>query len=176
MKLLLVMPRYRSMGLRPIQRVKHVVDQQNALVAGTTSTEDLIETVDAPVLANTREVITGSTVHAIYLKVEVVATSSAALSNVYMYILKNPGSNLTAGGLPAPNAVGSNDNKKFVIHQEMVMLQEQTGSNPRILFNGVIRIPRGYKRNGPGDKLQMKLLAPGNSMNYCLQAHYKEFR
>ncbi len=171
------MPRYRSFArLRPVNRIKHVVDQQNALVAGTTSTEDLIEAVDAPVIANTAEVQTGSTVHAIYLVIEVVATSSAALSNVYMYILKNPGSNLTAGGLPAPNAVGGNDNKKFVIHQEMVMLQEQTGSNPRTLFKGVIMIPRSYKRFGPGDKLQMKLLAPGNSMNYCLQVHYKEFR
>ncbi len=170
------MPRFNRMSLRPVNRIKHVVDQQNALVAGTTSTEELIETVDAPVITNTREVITGSKVHAIYLKVEVVATSSAALSNVYMYILKNPGSNLVGGGLPAPNNVGGNDNKKFIIHQEMVMLQEQTGSNPRILFNGVIRIPRGYKRNGPGDKLQMKLLAPGISVNYCLQCHYKEFR
>ena len=163
------------MRLRPVNRIKHVVDQQNALVAGTTSTENLIIADDAPVIANTREVMTGSSVSSIYLKVEVVATSSAALTNVYMIVYKNPGSNLTAGGLPAPNAVGSNDNKKFVIHQEMVMLQEQTGSNPRVLFNGVIQLKR-YTRFGPGDKLDMRLLAPGISVNYCYQVHYKEFR
>ncbi len=153
-----------------------MVDQQNALVAGTTSTENLIEASDTPAIANTRDVETGSTVNAIFLSVEVVATSSAALTNVYMIVYKNPGSNLTVSGLPVPNAVGGNDNKRFVIHQEMVMLQEQTGSNPRTLFKGVIVLPRGYRRFGPGDKLDMRLLAPGISVNYCYQVHYKEFR
>ena len=32
-----------------------------------------------------------------------------------MIVYKNPGGNLTA---PAPNTIGSNDNKRFVIHQE----------------------------------------------------------
>ena len=64
-----------------------------------------------------------------------------------MLVFKNPGGNLT---VPANNTVGSNDNKKYVIHQEMVMLEQSISGNPRTLFNGVIRIPRGYQRNGRG--------------------------
>ncbi len=163
----------RSASLRPVNRIKHVVDKQDALVAGTQVDFTLIVAVDAPVLANQAEVQTGSTVNGFFLSVEIVATSSAALSNAYLIIWKNPGGNLSQ--IPA-NTVGINDNKRFVIHQEMVMLQKQTGSNPRTLFKGVIAIPRGYRRFAPNDLLRVSLLTPGITADYCLQAHYKEFR
>ncbi len=160
-------------SIRPVHRIKHVVDGQFAVTAGTQSTQNLIESVDAPVLANNTEVETGSKVNGIYLHVECYVTSSGALANAYLMVFKNPGNNLT---FPAANAVGVNDNKKFVIHQEMVMLQKVTPSNPRTLFNGVIVIPRGYRRNGPSDKLQFAVLMPGTTGDFCFQSHYKEFR
>ncbi len=169
------MPRFNRSrnSLRPIHRIKHVVDQQSALAAGTQLDASLITSLDAPTLALSNTVETGCTVNAIYLKVEVIATSSAALPNIYMQIFKNPGGNLT---IPAPNTVGTNDNKKYVIHQEMVMFQKQTGSNPRTLFNGVIMIPKGYRRFAINDTLVISTLAPGVSTEVCFQCHYKEFR
>ncbi len=169
------MARFRksTMALHPINRIKHVVDSQFGATAGSTTTLNLIVAVDAPVIANTAEVITGSKVNGLYLHVEVVGTSSVALSNVYMMVNKNPGNNLS---MPTPNTVGVDDNKKFVIHQEMIMLQQQDNSNPRTLFNGVIVIPKGYRRFGPADRLQLRILAPGVNINACAQAHYKEFR
>ncbi len=161
--------------LRPVNRIKHVVDIQNATVPGTGVTHFLVDTTDAPVLANTTEVETGSTVNGIYLKVEVTrtGTTSDVLANVYMLVGKNPGANLT---LPEANAVGASDNKKYIIHQEMIMLQGFNASNPRTLFNGVIVIPRHYRRNGPDDRIQLRILSPGVNINYCIQCHYKEFR
>ncbi len=166
--------RNRGMAIRPVHRIKHVVDAQGAMgTPGTAVVTKLIETVDAPVLANVTEVETGSKVNGFYLKVEVYATSTAALANCYMAIFKNPGNNLTN---PAINAVGADDNKRYVIHQEMVMLEKNTTGNPRTLFNGVIVIPRGYRRNGPADQLKLILLAPGVTTEFCVQCHYKEFR
>ncbi len=165
--------RRRNLSLRPVHRIKHVVDQQSGTTAGTQLDASLITSVDAPVLTNTDQVETGSTVNGIYLKVEINATSSAALANCYLSIFKNPGGNLT---IPAANTVGTNDNKKYVIHQEMVMLQQQTNSNPRTLFNGVIAIPRGYRRFAINDTLVISILAPGVNLNICFQCHYKEFR
>ncbi len=161
------------MALRPIHRIKHVVDKQDATTAGTVNVTNLIFSVDAPILSQTSQVETGSKVNGIYLKVEIVATSSAALSNVYMIIFKNQAGALTA---PAANLVGSNDVKRFVIHQEMLMMQRVTNSNPRTLFNGVIAIPRGYRRMGPDDRLEIHILSPGVNIDLCLQCHYKEFR
>ncbi len=165
--------RNRGMALRPVHRIKHVIDIQGGTSVATNSTNNLIVTVDAPVLANPTEVETGSKVNGIYIKCEVSATSSAALANVYMIIFKNPGNNLTP---PTPNAVGVNDDKRFVIHQEMVMVQKVDASNPRTLFNGVVVLPRGYRRFGPNDRLQLVLRSPGITTDFCVQAHYKEFR
>ncbi len=163
----------RGQVLRPVNRIKHVIDRQGGAVIGVQSNLNLINAEDAPVLANDSQVQTGSTVNGIFLKVEVNATSSAALSNAYMMVFKNPGGNLT---FPNANVVGVDDNKKYVIHQEMVMLQQQTGSNPRTLFVGVIVIPRGYRRFGPKDLLSIQIFSPGVTLNFCIQCHYKEFR
>ncbi len=172
-----MMARFRNrMALRPIHRIKHVVDGSATLAGGTTLPNTLIDTKDAPVLGNTNEVETGSKVNGIYLKVEVASNEAqdvGAIPNVYMIISKNPGTNLS---LPAPNAVGSNDNKRFVIHQEMIMIDNKLGGNPRILFNGVVAIPKGYRRFGPNDKLTLSILSPAINIALCFQCHYKEFR
>lgn len=169
----MVFRRRGNLGLRPINRIKHVRDLQGGTGANVQSLTSIIVAVDAPVIANSFEVETGSTVHALYLKVEAYATTEGALANCYMYVAKNPGNNLT---LPNANNVGVNDNKKYIIHQEMVMLEQKINGNPRTLFNGVISIPKGYKRNGPNDRLVLALLAPGVDISFCYQAHYKEFR
>ncbi len=167
----------RGGGIRPVNRTKHVIDLQAAVTAGGTSTLTLADAIDAPTLAVTNSCQIGSKINAIYLKCEAYATSSAALSNFYMIVFKNPGNNI---GSPAPNTVGANDNKRFVIHQEMVMLQKEQaselGGNPRVVFNGVIVIPKGYRRMGPNDRLVAHFLSPGVSVEFCLQCHYKEFR
>ncbi len=162
-------------SLRPINRIKHVIDIQNALSAAGNRIEILADATDTPTLGAVSSVETGSTINGIYLKVEVTrtGTTSDVLANFYMTVAKNPGNNLT---IPLPNVVGADDNKKFVIHQEMVMLQGTNAGNPRTLFNGVIVLPRGYRRFGPDDRLQLTLLSPGVSVNYCIQCHYKEFR
>ncbi len=150
-----------------------MVDKQGAAALGVATTDQLINSVDAPVLANTAEVETGCTVNGIYLRVECYATTAGALSNVYLIIYKNPGGNLA--GI-TPNGVGVSDNKRFVIHQEMIMLQKVVAGNPRTLFNGVIGIPRGYRRFAINDLLTLRILAPGVNIDFCFQCHYKEFR
>ncbi len=161
------------MALRPVHRIKHVFDKQGGIGAGAQVDEVLVLTKDAPVLANTTEVETGSKVNGIYIKVEVAATTAGALANMYIAIWKSPGGNVAT--IPA-NTVGANDDKRFVIHQEMVMMEQSVNGNPRTLFNGVVVIPRGYRRFGPNDRLVMGLRPPGVNINYCIQAHYKEFR
>ncbi len=163
----------RGLALRPVHRIKHVVDLQIGVLLGVQTNNVLIEAIDAPILANVREVETGSTIHGIYLRVESYATSAGALANAYIVLMKQPGGNLT---VPQANGVGASDNKKYVIHQEMVMLQKQIDGNPRTLFNGVIAIPRGYKRFGINDKLILGVFSPGVNMDACIQCIYKEFR
>ncbi len=170
------MARYRSMAMRPIHRIKHVVDTSATINAASQLNFALIRAKDAPVLANTTEVETGAKVNGIYLKIEVAsneAFDSGAIPNVYLIIMKNPGDNLTT---PTANAVGASDDKRYVIHQEMVMIQNAIGGNSRILFNGVIAIPKGYRRFGPNDVLSFGILSPALNIALCVQCHFKEFR
>ncbi len=172
-----MMARYRrAMAIRPVHRIKHVVDSSATLAANTQAAVAIVDVVDAPVLANTPEVETGSTVNGIYLDV-VVASNEAqvtgAIPNVYFYVMKNPGNNLT---LANPNAIGASDTKKFVIHQEMAMIDNKVSGQPTTLFKGVIAIPRGYRRMGTDDRLVIVLFSPAIDITFCFQAIYKEFR
>ncbi len=167
----------RNMSLRPIHRIKHVVDAEGGTTAGNVSVISLTDTVDQPTLGNPNQVETASKINAFYLRVEVLHSSGAGRSNMYMALFKNVGNNISAAARPIPNAVGANDMKRYVIHQEMVMLNGDAGNGqPRTLFNGVISIPRGMRRNGPDDTWQLILLTPTVLGDFCVQCIYKEFK
>ncbi len=171
------MPYHRRMGnLRPVNRIKHVIDANATLGKATVLPTNLVSTTDTPTLGATNSCETGSKVNGIYLKVEMASNEviTGGVPNVYLMVYKNPGGNLV---MPAPNAVGSNDNKKYVFHQEMIMFESKAiNGNPRVLFNGVIAIPKGYRRNGPNDIIGVDILCPLVNTLICIQAHYKEFR
>ncbi len=169
--------RNRGLGLRPVNRIKHVVDGSGTVAKNTNTPFVLITTTDTPTLAVEESVETGAKVNGIYLRVEVASNDPidvGAIPNVYMIVWKNPGGNLVD---PFPNVVGPNDNKRYVIHQEMSMIENKgQGSNARTLFNGVIVIPKGYRRMGPNDTLEMNFICPALDTALCFQCHYKEFR
>ncbi len=171
------MARFRS-SMHPVNRIKHVVDLPLNLIAGTQSDSNIIAATDTPVIANTAQVETGSKVNGIYLRVDVASreTDLAVIPNIYMIVWKNPNGAIKASEFPVANAVGSGITKKLVIHQEMSMLNNVNGGNPRTLFNGVIVIPKGMRRFGPEDELTLSLLSPFLDATTCSQVHYKEFR
>ncbi len=151
-----------------------MVDSQFTTALGVVQNTTLAVSVDAPTLAGVAQVETGSTINGIFLSIEVVNTGvTGVLANCYMMIFKNPGGNLT---FPNPNVVGSDDNKKFIFHQEMIMLQMQDNSNPRTLFKGVIAIPKHFRRMAINDTIVVSVFSPGVEITGCIQCHYKEFR
>ncbi len=172
------MARYRSrMALVPVNRIKHVVDTSAAIAAGTAGGFTIAQSNDAPVQANTTEVQTGSKINGFYIRFEVASNEAidlGAIPNFYLAIFKNPGGNLSN---PDAASIGANDNKRFIVHQEMTMIENKgQGSNPRTVFNGVVVIPKGYRRNGPGDLWKILTKCPALNTVQCLQVHYKEFR
>ncbi len=172
------MARYRSrMALRPINRIKHVVDNSGTLAKATQFIMNIATATDTPTLAATGSVETGSKVNGIYIRFEVASNDPidiGVIPNFYFYVAKNPGGNLT---LPSPAAVGADDNKKWIFHQEMTMIENKgQGSNGRTVFNGVVVVPKPYRRMGPNDVLFVNVICPGLDTAVCMQAHYKEFR
>ncbi len=173
MVLMTLMARFRK-NLRPVHSLKHIVDRQGGLVAGTQVVESVIVAVDSPVINTSPENVEhGSHVNSIFLNVQVAATGTAAIANVYMTVVKNPGNQLV---LPNGNVIGTSDIRKYVIHQEMIMTEKNTTAIPRTLFKGVIKIPGSYARFGIKDKLHVNLFSPGVNFDYCVQVIYKEYQ
>ncbi len=163
----------RFSNKRPINSIKHVIDLQGGLVAGTQVLSEVIEGVNAYTLASPNDVPTGASVNAIFLNVQVAATGTAALANVYMMVFKNPGSNI--GAIPNANVIGVSDFKKQIFHQEMIMTEKNTTAIPRTLFKGVLKIPKHMRRIGADDTITVALFAPGVNFDFCLQCIYKHY-
>ena len=167
-------------SIRPVQSLKYIVDVPTSTVLAVQAIVPIIDAVASPALGSTTQVKEGSTVNAIYLRVEVLGTTSfTQVPRVYMHVMKDPGSGLT---IPLANGSGNSQNKKHIIHQEMVMISGTglTGSGfPRTLFNGVIKIPPRLRRFGYGDRLLVALQNGAGETtgiaNACVQTIYKEF-
>ncbi len=161
--------------LRPVNTIKHIYDEQGGLVAGTQVVSTLVKGVDNPVLAsNPNQVVVGSHVRSIFLNIQVAATGTAALANVYMIISGNPGNAI--GAQPNANVTGTSDFKKQIFHTEMIMGEKNTTGIPRTLFKGVLKLPRKFGRIGHDDTIQVQLFSPGITWDYCIQCIYKEIR
>ena len=176
------MPRRFNRAIRPVQSLKHIVDIPTSTVLAVQSAAPVIIATPDPDLTQVAEVQEGSTVNALYLRVEVISTTSfTQVPRIYMAVFKNPGNGLAA---PNANGAGSSDNKRYIIHQEMIMVSGAPFANnsefPRTLFNGVIKIPPRLKRFGYNDRLAVLLQNGAGEttgiVNACVQAIYKEYR
>ncbi len=166
-----------NLAVRPVQRIKHIVDESATVGAAVTFPINLIQANDAPVLANTRDVITGSKVNGIFLNIQIQSNQGGggAIPNIYLAVYKNPGGLVTT--TLNPNSLGDDVNKKLVIHQEMMMFRSNNNdSQPVTLFKGVIVIPKGMRRFGAADVLVAALHSNAVNFKYCAQCIYKEFR
>ncbi len=173
----------RALAFRPINSLKHVVDIISVAVGTSAITVDLAIQDDSPSTTVSNQVHTGSAIKAIYLRIEALTTVSgvpADRPSLYFYVLKNPANEINLLNM-APDAVGINQRRKFVIHQEMVMLSKDSSDTfPRTIFKGVILIPKKYQRMGVDDRLQVNIAWNGSvggaiQADLCLQCIYKEF-
>ncbi len=172
-----------NLHLRPINSVKHVVDiASTAVPAGVVTEMPIADAVDDPAQGSPNQVATGSRISSFYVRVEVIHNSGTWVTQprMYMIVMKNPGNNLAT---PFPAGVGTTDLRKFVIHQEMIMvtgIAADDNSFPRTMFVGVIKLPRGYQRFGYDDNLSLAfslpLAATTATVSVCIQAIYKEYR
>ncbi len=172
----MVLRRRNSQYLHPVNTVKHVVDRQRGIIAATPDKNDIVIGNANPATGNDSEVNIGAHVKSVFLNVQVAATSTAALANIYMMIYGNPGANIADSNVPNANVVGASDFRKMVFHQEMIMTEKNTTAFPRTLFRGVIKIPRKFARIGVNDRISLQFFSPGVSYDLCFQCIYKEIR
>lgn len=172
------MPRRMNLAIRPVNSIKHVVDVATSTVTAVVSSIPLADATQTAPPANPADVNNGSSIGSIFLRVEVLSTGTfTTVPRIYMAVQKSPGNSIP---VVDPNNVGTSDNRRFVIHQEMIMVAEGDSAIPRTMFQGVIRIPPRLKRFGIDDRLVVSFQhGTGETTaitNVCVQCIYKEFR
>ncbi len=143
------------------------------MILAVQSKVTIADAVDNPVLGSPQQVVVGSYVRSFFLNIQVAASGTAALANIYMIVYKNPSNDLV---LPNANVIGTSDLKKVVFHQEMTMTEKNTTAIARTLFKGVLKVPRHMQRMGQDDRIEIQLFAPGVNFDVCVQCIYKEIR
>ena len=166
------------MALRPVNTLKHTVDRQEVIPAGTAIDLALVIATENAVSTTAADNDVGSHVRNIFLNVQVINSTDATglVNNVYMYVYGNPGNEINS--FPLVNEVGISNLRKMVFHQEMAMMSDSNDSIPITLFKGVLKIPRKFSRLGVDDRIVVRVGTPtgGAEVTACVECIYKEIR
>ncbi len=163
----------RRSNLRPVNSNKNVVEFQGS--TGTTLSGFIIAlSVDSALNTVANQVNRGSIIKAFWLAFDVCGlAASGVLQKTNMYIIKNPGANLTA---PGAFSVGTSNEKKFVIKQWSAQTMRNQDGNPPYHWEGWIKIPKPYQRFGADDNLTFNVQVDAAAGHITAQAIYKWFQ
>ncbi len=163
----------RGRNLRPIDSNKNSVIATAS--TGTTTQSLLIaKAKDFAVNTVSTEVERGCTINAIWLSLDFCGlAATGVLQNTDVFMMKNPGDNLTA---PAPSAVGSSNEKKFVFKEWRQMTMRNQDGNPPYHWEGWIKIPRVYRRMGADDTINIVHAVSSAAGHISLKAIYKWYK
>ncbi len=161
----------RNRGMRPvINSIKNVVDLTAS--TGTTTTARTIALAKSlPVNTNQSEVQNGCIIKAVWVSIDFCGlAASGVLQRTAVYIIKNPGANLTG---PGAFVVGTSNEKKFVFKQWQFMTMRNQDGNPPNHWEGWLRIPKRYQRFGTDDKLDIVFEVDAAAGHFSGQFIYK---
>ncbi len=155
-----------------INSEKHVVN--NAVAIDTTVQPKLIaKAVTAPSNTVTTDCHRGGHIKAIWLSLDFCGLAATLVNQrISIYLIKNPGDNLTE---PGNFAVGSSNEKKFVVKQWTAMTMLNSDGNPPYHWEGWIKLPKRYHRMGTDDTWQLVFGANTATGHGWFQAIYKEY-
>ncbi len=191
---LLVARRFnRGFAKRPINSLKNVVDQSGVIPAITDTLlgaeptgfgyNTIATAIDSgsPAVTATSSVAKGCTIKGIYLSLFLAEDTNSAATEVNLadwYIIYDKGgvmgSNFTTSTLPTPGATGSHRNKNKILHEEKGLIGEKNDGS-KMVFQGVIRIPRGMQRMTLFDEIKL-VIRTNQASIFCLKAIYKYYQ
>ena len=135
----------RKLRLLTVNTEKHVFDFIQAL--STTQVNSIIaKAVTAPSNTVDTDCHRGGHIKAIWFSLDFCGLGTSGSNNrIVVYLLKNPGANLTP---PGALAVGSSNEKKFVVKMWSYMAMRNQDGNPPYHWEGWVKIPKLYQRMG----------------------------
>ncbi len=163
----------RGFSLRPVNSTKNVVYSETS--TGTTAVNVVLSSaVDTPVIGTANQVNRSCTIKAIWLSFDVCGlAATGVLQSTTLYLIKNVGANLT---LPAPRTEGTSNEKKFIFKTWNAMTMRNQDGNVPYHWEGWIKIPRQYQRQGQDDQIAINFITTTASGHISIQCIYKWFQ
>ncbi len=155
---------------------KNMPNSFTAAATGANTVVVIAQSVDSAVNTGATEVERGCKIFRIWVELWVyssAATTVGVTTGIDMYIIKNPGDNLT---VPNPGSVGTSNEKKFVFKTFKGLIGARTEGTPPYTFRGWVKIPKIYQRMGADDKLQLVIRPTGLAALVCNNFIYKWFK
>ncbi len=178
----------RGFQKRPIDSTKNVVDNSGAIVASTdTVLQSLITGTDTTTRGSgDNQVERGGSVKGFYLSLffaQDVNSAAAAVPLMDWYIMVDKGQNLTsnpqsfgngAKDIPVPGSTGSALNVNKIIHEEKGLIGEKNDGS-KMVFQGVIKLPRGMQTFNIGDTVALVARSNEDAI-FCLKCIYRWYK
>ncbi len=140
-------------------------------VTTTLVTTDLAKAVSNPVNTVTTDVQHGSSIKAIWLSLDFCGLAGSGVNQrTSVYLIKNEGANLSP---PSAFAVGSSNEKRWVIKQWFAMTMRNQDGNPPYHWEGWIPIPKKFQRMGTDDVWQLGWECDTLTAHGSVEAIYK---
>ncbi len=133
----------------------------------------LAKAVTAPSNTVDNDCHRGGIIKAIWISLDFCGlAASGVLQNTSVYLMKNPGDNLTE---PGTFAVGTSNEKKFVFKQWLAMTMRNQDGNPPYHWEGWVKVPKRYQRMGTDDTIVLALGCNAGTGHLFVNAIYKEY-
>ncbi len=143
---------------------------------GTTTTnfeKILAKAVTAPSNTIDNDCRRGGTIKALWLSIDFCGLAASGTRQEHMvYLMKNPGANLTPPGV---FAVGTSNEKKFVVRQWNQMTMRNQDGNPPYHWEGWLKIPKRYQRMGTDDTWVIVAGTNTSTGHFSGNCIYKEY-
>ncbi len=151
--------------------------KNSATISGSTGTTIVSKTialaVSSPLNTVTTQVENGCRIRAIWISIDVCGlAATGVLQTTGFYLFKNPGANLTA---PSPFAVGTSNEKRFVVKEWSAMTMRNQDGNPPYHWEGWVKIPKTHQRMATDDLWTMELITDTAAGHMSLKFVYKWF-
>ncbi len=163
-----------SRGMRPvINSMKNVVE--DAQSTGTTlQATNFAKAVNTPLSTSATDVSQGCIIKAIWINFEVCGLAATGVrQKTNLYLIKNPGNNLTDPGV---FAVGTSNEKKFIIKQWSFQTMRNQDGNPPNHWEGWCKVPKRYQRMGTDDTWKLVFATDSAAGHYTSEIIYKWYR
>ncbi len=166
--------RRNAMSLNIINSIKNQV----IVGIGTTGTQTSVliaKAVNTPLSTVNSDVSQGCKIKAIWVSINGCGLGgTGVLNNMHLYIMKNPGDNLTA---PNPASWGTSNEKKFIFRSWTFMIMRNQDGNTPFHWEGWLKIPRLYQRMGTDDTFRLEVRNSASvTGHFSMEAIYKWYR